>query len=764
MTRAWLQFLCLSLAILAFSRPSDSQANDNVASQNGKSSADRKVDAMDWPNWRGPEQTRVSRETGLIDTWNAETGENVLWKNDELGGISNPIILNGRLYTIVRHKPGTKQEQEKVVCVDAETGKILWENKFNVFLSDVPAERVGWSSCVADPLTGRIYAMGVNGFFQCLDGESGETIWSHSLNEQYGLLSTYGGRTNIPVVFDDLVITSSVTTGWGDLALPAHRLIAFNKNTGEPVWINGTRLRPDDTTYSTPFLTALKGEAAMVFGSGDGAGWAFQPRTGKPIWNFQVSRRGLNASPVVSPEGVVYMGNAEENLDNQSMGAIVAFDGNKKGDITKTAELWRQDGMVSRTSLALYNGRLYAGDDGAKLFIFDAKSGEPVGKPVKLIGTILRGSPLCADGKLYVCTTGAWHVFEITDNGLKPINRMRLSEDDEVTGSLLASHGRIYLPTGARIYCLGKKDVKPAMSEIPPQPKESALEDKKPAWVQVVPVEVQLKPAEKQVFKARLFNAQGQFLKEAEAKFKIEGPGEIRSDGTFIASDKPEHSAVIVTAEVDGIAGQARVRIAPPLPWKWDFNDTPLAKGPSGIEEGEPPLTWIGMRYRHKIREKHGEKVMVKVNTIPKGTRSQGWFGPTDLQDYTVQADLRGSRNANKLPDMGVIAQRYTLDLMGASQQLQIRSWVPQIATRFAKTVPFKWDESKWYTMKFRASVEDEKAVLRGKVWPRDEAEPKDWTIEAIDEVPNIQGSPGLFGNANEAEFYIDNVIVTPNS
>jgi hypothetical protein len=212
------------------------------------------------------------------------------------------------------------------------------------------------------------------------------------------------------------------------------------------------------------------------------------------------------------------------------------------------------------------------------------------------------------------------------------------------------------------------------------------------------------------------------------------------------------------------MTGQARIRVIPPLPWKWDFNDTPLAKGPTGMVEGEPPVTWIGMRYRHKIREQDGEKVMVKVNTIPKGTRSQGWLGPIDLQDYTVQADLRGSRNANKIPDMGVIAQRYTLDLMGASQQLQIRSWVPQIATRFSKTVPFQWDESKWYTMKFRASVKDGKAQLSGKVWPRDEKEPEGWTIEAEDTVPNTQGSPGLFGNANEAEFYIDNVIVTPNS
>jgi hypothetical protein len=89
---------------------------------------------------------------------------------------------------------------------------------------------------------------------------------------------------------------------------------------------------------------------------------------------------------------------------------------------------------------------------------------------------------------------------------------------------------------------------------------------------------------------------------------------------------------------------------------------------------------------------------------------------------------------------------------------------VPQVATRFSKTIPYKWDETKWYTLKFRASNENGKAVLRGKVWPRDEQEPSQWTIEAVDDVPNVEGSPGMFGNASTSEFYIDNISVTPNS
>src|SRR5262249_45012809 len=229
---------------------------------------------------------------------------------------------------------------------------------------DVPDTRVGWSCCVGDPTTGRVFAMGVCGFFQCLDGETGKTIWSRSLNEEFGLLSTYGGRTNVPGIFEDLGIISAVVSGWGEMAIPAHRFMAFNKNTGEMVWFNGTRLRPDDTTYSTPALAVLGGQAAMVFGSGDGAVYAFQPRTGKEIWKYQFSLRGLNVSPIVSGD-TVYTGQSEENFkDPSTMGGFAAINGASQGDVTNSGEVWRnKDVLIGKCSPVLVDGRIYALDD-----------------------------------------------------------------------------------------------------------------------------------------------------------------------------------------------------------------------------------------------------------------------------------------------------------------------------------------------------------------------------------------------------------------
>jgi outer membrane protein assembly factor BamB len=762
--------------------------------------------AAEWPDWRGPQEDRTAvGSRPLVTSFDPEKGTNILWKNDEAGGISTPVIMGGRLYTLVRHKPGTKEEAEKVLCLDAATGSKLWENVFNVYLSDVPAERVGWSAVVADPATNTVFAHGVCGVFTAIDAATGKTRWQRSLHEEFGFLSTYGGRTNIPIVFEDLVIASAVVTGWGDTARPAHRFLGMDAKTGEVRWMNGTKELPEDTTYSTPSLADVGGQAALIFGSSDGSVWNFQPRTGKATWNFKLSRRGLNVAPLVDGE-TVYISQAEENLDNTTMGSATAFKAAGSGDITATNAIWQRKGVMDGRAMPVALGdRVYFVDDGAKVYVFDKATGEPVGKPQKLLGTIVRGSPLVADGKLYICSTSGWHVLEPTKEGLKFVNRMRLDEEDEVTASPIASNGRLYLTTGARLYCLAAS---PALTTDKEQPQATAAQQVsmattgpagEPAWVQVVPAEAQIAAGETLPLKIRLFDAAGRFVKESQAEFTAT-TGTVSGEGRYTAP-AGTHAAAMVTAKVGSLEGKARIRSMPPLPWKFDFEEIALEPNPKGgPPRGEPPLPWVGMRYRHVVRTVDGSKCLVKVTTIPKGTRSQGWIGPIGLHDYCIKADFRaqetgverpGSPASNapkaasspgtvsdadafakafgnpaalekaRMPDMGLIAQRYTLDLMGASQQLQVRSWPPQVATHFSKTIPFPWEAGRWYTIKFEARSQGSTAMLRGKVWPRGESEPAAWTIEASHDNGNLQGSPGFFGNSKDSEISIDNVSIT---
>ncbi len=721
------------------------------------------ADPLDWPNWRGPTQNRISVETNLPDRWNPKGGpdSNVLWKREDLGSISTPIVLNGKLYTITRSDPGTPREGEKVVCVNAATGETLWENKFNVYLSDVPDTRVGWSSCVADPKTGNIYALGVCGMFQCLDGETGRTLWSHSLHEEYGLLSTYGGRTNIPVIFDDLVIISAIVIGWGDMAKPAHRFLAFDKSTGELIWFKGTRLLPYDTTYSTPSISVIDGQAALVFGSGDGAVWALQPRTGNPIWKYQFSRRGLNVTPLVAEERV-FAAHGEENIDDTTMGGLVSIDPSRIGpkgsngemDLTETGEIWRvKEAMIGKSSPLLIDGTLVVVDDRATLMGFDAQTGKRKFK--KKLGTVMRSTPLYADGKLYLCTAnGRWYTLKIEGNKVKTLYKMRLPAGEGCYGSPIVSHGRLYIPTTENLYCVADSSKVSGSKATMPIPTEDPVDlDSEASYLQIVPAESLVRPGEKVSFRARLFDKQGRFLKQVPAEFTVNGTGEINSDGRYTTTKADGHAASIIQGKVGSLTGTARVRVVPDLPWSFDFQDKAV------------PITWVGARYRHQARDIDGEQAMVKVSTIPKGARSRAWMGHPDMHDYTVEADVRGDVQNNKMPDIGLIAQRYTLDLMGAYQKLQIRSWVPVM--RMAKSVDFPWSPDVWYRMKFCvATVEiggEQRALLRGKVWPRDQKEPEAWTIEVTDESPNFNGSPGLYGNAKDAEIYLDNIRVYAN-
>src|SRR5436305_1411355 len=122
--------------------------------------------ANDWPQWRGPEQNGVSREKDLPDRFSINNPEdpksNLVWKQP-FGGRSAPIVMNGRVYIINDAEEGTIREQERVMCFDADSGKVLWEYRFNVFFTDIVSNRVGWTNLAGDPETGNVYAHGVQG-------------------------------------------------------------------------------------------------------------------------------------------------------------------------------------------------------------------------------------------------------------------------------------------------------------------------------------------------------------------------------------------------------------------------------------------------------------------------------------------------------------------------------------------------------------------------------------------------------------------------
>src|ERR1700755_907373 len=91
--------------------------------------APRRVSLGDWPEARGPNGDGVSKETGLVEKW-ALNGQNFLWRAP-YAGRSSPIVMGNGVY--VQNPAGRGPSlQERVMALDADTGKVVWEYRFNI--------------------------------------------------------------------------------------------------------------------------------------------------------------------------------------------------------------------------------------------------------------------------------------------------------------------------------------------------------------------------------------------------------------------------------------------------------------------------------------------------------------------------------------------------------------------------------------------------------------------------------------------------------
>ncbi|MDZ7345110.1 MAG: PQQ-like beta-propeller repeat protein, partial [candidate division KSB1 bacterium] len=556
--------------------------------------------AGDWPSWRGPNQTGASTETGLISNWSLD-GENLIWKADFIGR-STPIVMNGRVYVIGRVGADVTQ-QEVVACYDAEFGKKIWEHRFNVFLTTVPFTRVGWTSLAGDAETGNVYASGVGGMFICYNRD-GKMLWQRSLTEEFGRFSGYGGRTMSPVVDENLVIISFLNTGWGAHSAMGHRYVACDKRTGEIVWISEPGARPLDTNYSTPVVAVINGQRLLIGGYADGSIQAMKVRTGEKVWEFKLSKGAINTSVVVAGDRV-FATHSEENLDNTAMGRVVCIDGNGVGDLTKTHEVWRVDNLeVGYASPALHNGMLYLVDNSANLICLESATGKFLWK--HNLGTIGKGSPVWADGKLYATeVNGLFHILQPSTNECKALDTEKLTLPSgryaEIFGSPAIAYQRIYFTAESGLYCLGNKNNKFTLTPTPtPTPTLETSPDKnaQATHLQIVPAEVLASPGQKIKFRARVFDDKGRFLRKVKAEWSPhEIVGTFSKNGELTIDKSKGSQAGTIKAKFKHLVGTARVRVIAEVPWEENFEST---------EEGKVPSYFVGHGNKFNVAVKDG--------------------------------------------------------------------------------------------------------------------------------------------------------------
>ncbi|MEQ1850975.1 MAG: PQQ-binding-like beta-propeller repeat protein [Chthoniobacteraceae bacterium] len=589
-----------------------------------------------WFNWRGPSQNGASPETGLPDKVDAKKP---LWVAD-FPGQGAPVIAGGRLFINGYIGEGANL-REGVSCFDADSGKLIWQHLENDFLSDIIYLRYATSAPTVDPETGNVYVQGTQGMLSCFSAD-GKVLWQHSLMEEYGRLTFPNARTATPVVDRELVITRCITSGWGANGPAADRILAFDKKTGELVWLTSPADRPQDPTFSPLQLSWLYGKRVFFSPCGDSSIACVNARTGDPLFRFPAAKAGAKGGingAVLRYKDTLVVAHESENVDTSEVGRTAAFripteEEQPKAVVPSTyavppgmrifspkeLELWRNPLGNLGSSPCLVGDTLYEVTGTGELAAVNVETG--VVKWKKKLGAEQRqSSPFYADGKLYVAFyiaggeqaagendggDGELYIFKPGEKDAELLSKTKLT--GRCFGSPIAYNGKVYVQTDKKLYAFGKKGNNTGAKNVVWKEETWPEPAKTVAKLQLIPNEVLLSPGGSAQVRVRGLDANGftvqdkvdlsgvkietyippTALVKATMNGKFDAAGKLTADATRLAS-AGAFQATLTSDEK--IAGTMRGRVLQDLPIKVDFETYELKEttGP-GIGNEVKPL------------------------------------------------------------------------------------------------------------------------------------------------------------------------------
>jgi outer membrane protein assembly factor BamB len=254
------------------------------------------VRADDWPQWMGPTRDGVWAETGVLDKF-PKGGPKLLWSAPVGGGYSGPAVSGGKVYVLDRvlakgaRNPedpfDTKMKvagTERVLCLDAKTGKELWKHEYPC------AYQVSYAAgprCTPTVHAGKVYALGTMGDLHCLDAATGKVRWHKDLPKEYKAKVPQWGYCGHPLVYQNLLV---VTAGGEAVA------VALDKDTGAEKW---KALSSPDLGYCPPTLIRAHGKDQLAIWHGHALN-GLDPLTGTELW--KVPLEPLYAMSIMAPQ------------------------------------------------------------------------------------------------------------------------------------------------------------------------------------------------------------------------------------------------------------------------------------------------------------------------------------------------------------------------------------------------------------------------------------------------------------------------------
>jgi outer membrane protein assembly factor BamB len=180
------------------------------------------VAGEDWPRFLGPRGDNTSRETGLIDSF-PKDGPPLVWKREIGTGYSAPSVRGGTL--VLHHRLGNEEIVERF---DAATGRPGWRHAYPCRYRDPYGYNNG-PRCTPLLTDNRCYTFGVEGRLVCLDLQTGKLIWERDTAADFLVPEAFFGVGSTPILEDGKLI---VMVG----GQPNAGVVAFDAATGKTLW------------------------------------------------------------------------------------------------------------------------------------------------------------------------------------------------------------------------------------------------------------------------------------------------------------------------------------------------------------------------------------------------------------------------------------------------------------------------------------------------------------------------------------------------
>lgn len=276
-----------------------------------------------WPSFRGPDGSGISRYDNVPLSWNVETGEGVVWKTEvPLPGHNSPLVWGDRLFLA-----GADENVRKVFCFNTNDGKLLWE----IEAPSTPES--------AKPIEGHYEDTGYAAPSMVCDGKhaiaifancdvlavdfEGNILWS----KNYGIpVSNYGFSASLALYFDRVI----VQIDQGEEKDGLSKIFALKCSDGSLVW---ETKRAIGCSWPSPIVRKV-GERWQLITQGGEYVISYDPEDGKELWRCKCLTGDTGPSPTGSGD-IVFAANEYPGL--------VALDGNSNGEISKEQILWESD-------------------------------------------------------------------------------------------------------------------------------------------------------------------------------------------------------------------------------------------------------------------------------------------------------------------------------------------------------------------------------------------------------------------------------------